>query len=96
MDSIITANESVDKKNDVYPVAAPGTYIEEIDAPGLPVFVGLDGARWTRRAVPTRPGRSRRFWPYDAGFATGYATALALCYRNAERLIELRRERGEA
>lgn len=91
MDGIITANES-----DVYPEAAPGTYIEAIGAPGLPVFVGLDGASWTRRAVPTRPGRSLRFTPYDAGYATGYAAALALCYQNADRLAELRRNREEA
>lgn len=84
MGSIITANE-----NDVYPAAANGTYIETIGAPGLPVFVGLDGASWTRRAVPTRPGRSLRFTPYDAGYATGYAAALALCKQHADDLKEL-------
>ena len=84
MDSIITANE-----NDVYPAAADGTYIEAIGAPGLPVFVGLDGARRTRRAVPTRPGKSLRFTPYAAGYATGYAAALALCKQHADDLKEL-------
>lgn len=83
-------------ENDVYPTAARGTYIETIGAPGLPVFVGLDGARWTRRAVPTRPGRSLRFTPYAAGYATGYAAALALCFQNAGRLDALRRELEEA
>ena len=77
----MTANE-----NDVYPAAADGTYIEAAGAPGLPVFVGLDGARWTRRAVPTGPGRSLRFTPYAAGCATGYAAALALCRRHADDL----------
>lgn len=98
MDSAITANESADKimtgrKTSVYACleGAAGVYVETVGAPGVPVFVGLVGARWSRRSIQTRPTAKGplTFTPYDAGFAAGYAAALALCKQHAADLKEL-------
>ena len=66
-------------------------YVETVGAPGVPVFVGLDGASWSRRCIQTRPTVKGplAFTPYNAGFAAGYAAALALCKQHAADLKEL-------